>query len=146
MLARSFNSIPVERPQDVAKAAPGAITTDKEKVFGQQGTKFTALPKDAVLYAAGNTIGTVVKVISDTELLLKREAETPLATPTSFKAAPKIDHSDLYKEVYTLLKSGGCVGIFPEGGRGVEVHIHRLSCFIPPPPRRQPRQCLAAAL
>lgn len=35
---------------------------------------------------------------------------------TKFKIAPHIDHSKVYQAVFDRLKSGGCVGIFPEGG------------------------------
>ena len=35
---------------------------------------------------------------------------------TSFKTAPKIDQTMVYDAVFERLESGGCVGIFPEGG------------------------------
>lgn len=35
---------------------------------------------------------------------------------TSFKTAPKVDQTIVYDAVFDLLDSGGCVGIFPEGG------------------------------
>ncbi|ORY62697.1 uncharacterized protein BCR38DRAFT_346962 [Pseudomassariella vexata] len=35
---------------------------------------------------------------------------------TKFKLAPNIDQSQVYQAVFDRLKSGGCVGIFPEGG------------------------------
>ncbi|TGJ81367.1 hypothetical protein E0Z10_g7396 [Xylaria hypoxylon] len=35
---------------------------------------------------------------------------------TKFKLAPHIDQTDVYKAVFTRLRSGGCIGIFPEGG------------------------------
>ena len=35
---------------------------------------------------------------------------------TSYKTAPKIDQSFVYDAVFERLQSGGCVGIFPEGG------------------------------
>jgi len=34
----------------------------------------------------------------------------------SFKVAPKVDQSMVYDSVFERLQSGGCVGIFPEGG------------------------------
>lgn len=35
---------------------------------------------------------------------------------TSFKAAPKVDQTEVYDAVFERLEKGGCVGIFPEGG------------------------------
>ncbi|KAL2162055.1 hypothetical protein VTH06DRAFT_7840 [Thermothelomyces fergusii] len=35
---------------------------------------------------------------------------------TKYKIAPHIDQSKVYQAVFDRLKSGGCVGIFPEGG------------------------------
>lgn len=35
---------------------------------------------------------------------------------TSFKLAPHMDQTKVYQAVFDRLKSGGCVGLFPEGG------------------------------
>lgn len=35
---------------------------------------------------------------------------------TSFKIAPKVDQTEVYDAVFERLMSGGCIGIFPEGG------------------------------
>ena len=35
---------------------------------------------------------------------------------TNFKAAPKVDQTEVYDAVFERLMSGGCIGIFPEGG------------------------------
>lgn len=35
---------------------------------------------------------------------------------TSFRVAPKVDQTEVYDAVFERLMSGGCVGIFPEGG------------------------------
>ncbi|KAI1337037.1 hypothetical protein F5Y15DRAFT_408313 [Xylariaceae sp. FL0016] len=35
---------------------------------------------------------------------------------TKYKLAPHIDQTDVYKAVFTRLRNGGCIGIFPEGG------------------------------
>jgi glycerol-3-phosphate O-acyltransferase/dihydroxyacetone phosphate acyltransferase len=35
---------------------------------------------------------------------------------TKYKLAPHIDQTQVYRAVFDRLKSGGCVGIFPEGG------------------------------
>lgn len=35
---------------------------------------------------------------------------------TKYKLAPHIDQTEVYKAVFTRLRLGGCIGIFPEGG------------------------------
>ncbi|KAH9907454.1 hypothetical protein F4778DRAFT_721962 [Xylariomycetidae sp. FL2044] len=35
---------------------------------------------------------------------------------TKYKLAPHIDQTEVYEAVFTRLKTGGCIGIFPEGG------------------------------
>lgn len=35
---------------------------------------------------------------------------------TKYKLAPHIDQTEVYKAVFSRLRSGGCIGIFPEGG------------------------------
>jgi glycerol-3-phosphate O-acyltransferase/dihydroxyacetone phosphate acyltransferase len=35
---------------------------------------------------------------------------------TKYKLAPHIDQSLVYEAVFSCLRSGGCIGIFPEGG------------------------------
>ena len=42
--------------------------------------------------------------------------ETGEVIGTSFRTAPKVDQTKVYDAVFELLDSGGCVGIFPEGG------------------------------
>ena len=34
----------------------------------------------------------------------------------SYKVAPKVDQTGVYEAVFDRMKTGGCVGIFPEGG------------------------------
>ncbi|KAF9536928.1 hypothetical protein EC957_009350 [Mortierella hygrophila] len=127
--ARSMNSIPVERPQDLAKAGSGTIKLqdrygDPLRIIGL-GTKFTkellvgdqiSLPKDVGISA-------VVEIISDTELIVKKEfkdlkALELLTNPegSKYKCLPHMDQSNVYKTVFERLNAGHCVGIFPEGG------------------------------
>jgi glycerol-3-phosphate O-acyltransferase/dihydroxyacetone phosphate acyltransferase len=35
---------------------------------------------------------------------------------TPFRVAPKVDQTKVYDAVFEKLSSGGCIGIFPEGG------------------------------
>lgn len=47
-----------------------------------------------------------------TPLLAKAEGKKG----TTFKAAPKVDQTQVYNAVFDRLHEGGCIGIFPEGG------------------------------
>lgn len=65
----------------------------------------------------------VKEIISDTELIIKKEFKDPnaldmLTDPegTSYKCVPHIDQSQVYRIVFDTLKAGHCIGIFPEGG------------------------------
>ncbi|KAF8983603.1 hypothetical protein BGZ46_009949 [Entomortierella lignicola] len=128
-MARSMNSIPVERPQDLAKAGSGTIKLldrygDPLRITGV-GTKFTkelmvgdqiTLPKDVGTSA-------VVEIISDTELIIKKEFKElkalellTSAEGSKYKCMPHMDQSNVYKTVFERLNAGHCVGIFPEGG------------------------------
>ncbi|KAF9190102.1 hypothetical protein BGZ50_000451 [Haplosporangium sp. Z 11] len=128
-MARSMNAIPVERPQDLAKAGSGTIKLmnrydDPLRITGL-GTKFTkelmvgdqiSLPKDV-----GTTA--VVEIISDTELIIKKEFKElkalellTSAEGSKYKCMPHMDQSNVYKTVFDRLNAGHCVGIFPEGG------------------------------
>jgi glycerol-3-phosphate O-acyltransferase / dihydroxyacetone phosphate acyltransferase len=72
----------------------------------------------------------VLEVISDTEARLKKEfgkeggkgtskilerLKEISAPGLSYKIVPYVDQQEMYMHVYEKLKSGGCVGIFPEG-------------------------------
>ncbi|KAI1327367.1 glycerol-3-phosphate acyltransferase [Xylariaceae sp. FL0255] len=48
----------------------------------------------------------------------RRELTTPRPghEGTKYKLAPHTDQTEVYNAVFTRLRSGGCIGIFPEGG------------------------------
>lgn len=125
--ARAMNSIPVTRPQDLAKPATGSIYilgSDFTRVHGYS-TRFTQefqvgwslmLPKEK-----GSLV--IKEIVSDTEVLLAKpcEAEEQLAMlqaegGSPFKCMPIVDQSKVYEAVHQRLSEGGCIGIFPEGG------------------------------
>ena len=80
----------------------------------------------------------IVEIVSSEEIRLKKEfrgddamkqltgmsdigPNTPLKMEdgyegTSYKTAPKVDQSKAFDAVFSSLKSGGCICIFPEGG------------------------------
>ena len=114
----------------------GVGTDFKDSMFQVGG--LIVLPK-----VGGQTPSAEIgQIISATELRLKKPFKTPEAlemlsgtghqsgqsTPgesaddaiaskgTRFKAAPYVDQSKVYDAVFANLNSGGCIGIFPEGG------------------------------
>lgn len=117
LLARSMNSIPVERPQDLAVACEGCITTRGTVVEGSKGARFRRDCKvGQLLFTSHGQVGAIEEIVSDMELRLSRPAEEEITQPTKFKVAPKVEHDSLYREVFGALKKGSCVAIFPEGG------------------------------
>ncbi|KIJ44372.1 hypothetical protein M422DRAFT_252379 [Sphaerobolus stellatus SS14] len=138
--ASLMSSIPVARAQDEAKTGSGEIWIDDDDhlLVRGEGTKFTSelsakaqimLPK-----SAGTALATVVEVISDTEVRIKKEFGGDSGKGTlrvreqveearqngrrglTYKILPFIDQKDMYANVFQCLKEGGCIGIFPEGG------------------------------
>jgi glycerol-3-phosphate O-acyltransferase/dihydroxyacetone phosphate acyltransferase len=68
--AKAIGSIPVSRPQDIAKSGPGKITMSGLKLLGE-GTQFTAIKKgDRIRPAKSAEAYRVKQTISDTEALL----------------------------------------------------------------------------
>lgn len=74
------------------------------------------LPKDVGTSA-------VAEIISDTELIVKKEFKDLKALElltgaegSQYKCLPHMDQSNVYKSVFDRLNAGHCVGIFPEGG------------------------------
>jgi glycerol-3-phosphate O-acyltransferase/dihydroxyacetone phosphate acyltransferase len=116
--ARAQRSIPVERPQDLAKPVAGRIT-----VAGRTATAaspdtpdFTTVfgPTDSLMVA-----GEIVAIAAVTPTVLTLKAEHPtgdIASPAPFKRVPKVRQDDVFGNVWDRLAAGDCVGIFPEGG------------------------------
>lgn len=119
------HSIPVVRPQDNLKPASGTIFVDFDKdplrVRGRD-TKFTTeLSVKGILGLARVGNAEISEILSDTELLLRKEFSNPrarelLAQGTSYKFAPHVDQAVTFRNVFNHLRLGGCVGIYPEGG------------------------------
>ena len=132
-LSRQVGAVPVARAQDMTSPGTGRIfLADPDhqplRIRGI-GTKFTdecmpggllVLPPVGTRSAASSEIA---EVLSDDEILLKKDfrGSTALQQLTAdggspFKKAPKVDQTMVYDAVFHRLNSGGCVGIFPEGG------------------------------
>ncbi|KAK9448450.1 uncharacterized protein V1518DRAFT_395366 [Limtongia smithiae] len=129
-MARSVQSIPVYRAQDLAKAGSGTIfISDKENLRQLRGvgTKFTTECEAGALILLPKNAGTleVESVLSDEELVLKKDMKDKTVQALSsalgggeskYKIAPKIDQTEVYERVFHHLNQAGCIGIFPEGG------------------------------
>ncbi|KAF8575310.1 glycerol-3-phosphate O-acyltransferase [Ramaria rubella] len=137
IFASLISSIPVVRPQDDAKPGSGEIWLSEDDPLLVRGhvTKFrTELASKMQLMlpkSTGSAVGTIVEVISDTELRLKtefdgkgtsiireeiEEAKRKGGCGLSYKVMPYVDQQGMYVNVFRCLKEGGCIGIFPEGG------------------------------
>src|SRR5690554_3977595 len=104
------------------------------------GTKFTkellvgdqiSLPKDVGSSA-------VVEIISDTELIVKKEFKElkalellTSAEGSKYKCLPQMDQTNVYKTVFNRLNAGHCVGIFPEGGSHDRAEMLPLKGILP---------------
>ncbi|KAI5842867.1 hypothetical protein BZA05DRAFT_477395 [Tricharina praecox] len=135
-LSRRVGAVPVARAQDMTSPGTGRIyLLNREDLLTIRGvgTKFTeecmvggllVLPSVGGRSAASSEIA---EILNDEEIVLKKEfkassamaqltAKTKEGLGTKFKKAPKVDQTMVYDAVFERLNSGGCVGIFPEGG------------------------------
>ncbi|KAG5511873.1 hypothetical protein JKF63_07698 [Porcisia hertigi] len=120
---RMFNSVPVVRPQDVPLVAgEGKLVKTEGNCIVGAGTHFSRLEKGDVLSwgVPGNAKcrAQVSRITSDeeVEVTVPIPAEHKVHAPTGFKYSVRIDHSEMYAQVYDTLQKNQCIGIFPEGG------------------------------
>ncbi|KAI9916309.1 hypothetical protein PsorP6_016740 [Peronosclerospora sorghi] len=145
-LARIMGCIPVVRPQDSVAVGVGTVRlASKEAVtpasstsggasngkplwlLQGEGTSFTkqVMPGDLIRYQgksvkdSGSPVK-VVQVLNDTQLLLNAPLENAtdelVLANAPFGILKRVDQSVTFAKVYTHLKRGNCIGIFPEGG------------------------------
>lgn len=117
------------RPQDLAKPGKGRIQllnrkTDPLRIIGID-TEFTQQlkPRDSIVLPKGSGTSEVVEVISDTEVLIKKEFKELRALEyltsnegSQYKCMPHVEQDSVYKCVHEELNNGRCITIFPEGG------------------------------
>ncbi|EPY25892.1 glycerol-3-phosphate acyl transferase [Angomonas deanei] len=119
---KMFNAVPVVRPQDVPLVdGKGMLCDGQEITLKGRGTEFTSLSKgDVITWFKGTLKCTaqVHRICSDEELevTMPIQAEFIITEPTAFKLSKRIDHSEMYAQVYDTLQNQHCIGIFPEGG------------------------------
>ena len=127
------------RAQDEAKSGSGyiSLSVDDPCLIIGHGTKFLSelSPKMQIMLpkSLGSSLAEVSEILSDTSLRIRKEFGGDNSKHTSklrekvkenqatgkpgveFKRIPHIDHQEMYQHVYECMKSGGCLGIFPEG-------------------------------
>ncbi|KAG2210538.1 hypothetical protein INT47_002480 [Mucor saturninus] len=127
--AKMVNAIPVIRPQDLAKPGQGRIQllnrkTDPLRIIGID-TQFTSQLKarDSILLPKGCGVSEVFQVVSDTEIIIKKEFKELRALEiltsndgSAYKIMPHVEQESVYKCVHDELNNGRCITIFPEGG------------------------------
>jgi glycerol-3-phosphate O-acyltransferase/dihydroxyacetone phosphate acyltransferase len=126
-LCHAVKVVPVERPQDLAKLVKGVVTLKAgSTTLHGKGTTFTTDFDVGMLVMTSNkhlgkAQARVKEVCSDTQLKLDtpmrdKDGNEVLTTDEKIKAAPKLDQSTMFEDVFQRLAEGGTVGIFPEGG------------------------------
>lgn len=136
-MAACVGALPVVRAMDNVKPGPGQIylpdpESDATLVRGRD-TDFT----NSALFMTGGAVilprvgdetpeqQSIAEILGPNELRLRSpfkqfKQDHPLhdgvRSGTSYKVAPHIDQTQMFNAVYERLESGGCIGIFPEGG------------------------------
>ncbi|CAO3640064.1 unnamed protein product [Cunninghamella blakesleeana] len=131
--AKLINAIPVIRPQDIAQNGLGRIhlLNAKSNPTIIHGTETNFLshvqPQDVLILPRNAGKLQVIKVISDTELEVKKwDISDPrhaklvsLLTKSegsAYKCMPHVEQDSVYERVYDELNNSRCITIFPEGG------------------------------
>jgi glycerol-3-phosphate O-acyltransferase/dihydroxyacetone phosphate acyltransferase len=123
--ARAMGAVPVIRPQDVrSHSGTGKFASSNGRVITGVDTKFSTDLRvgDVVQWSVPSKVekisAQVLTVDSDTQITMTMDIkeDDAITTPTQFQVSPRIDHSEMYAEVYNTLSNGGSIGIFPEGG------------------------------
>mmetsp|Transcript_52331 Transcript_52331/g.150817 ORF Transcript_52331/g.150817 Transcript_52331/m.150817 type:complete len:717 (-) Transcript_52331:50-2200(-) len=118
-LARAFHCIPVTRPQDNAFRGAGLVSSDGTSTLHGVDTRFREQMEDGVLVEFEGSPGPlrVKTIVSDTQLVLDTDQKAVSSSKgVSYKIYPKVDRATMYDKVYSALRKGQCLGIFPEGG------------------------------
>ncbi|CAH0490217.1 unnamed protein product [Peronospora farinosa] len=145
-LARIMGCIPVVRPQDsvatgvgkiklvsreplapVSSICGGASSSKSQWLVQGEGTSFNkqVTPGDQIRFQSKSVKDSgspvkIVQVLNDTQLLLdaplKNDIDEMVLEYAAFGILKRVDQSVTFAKVYTHLKRGNCIGIFPEGG------------------------------
>jgi glycerol-3-phosphate O-acyltransferase/dihydroxyacetone phosphate acyltransferase len=120
-LARAARAVGVDRPQDLAKKGAGTVSASSATTVIGKGTSFTKDLEVGFKLKMGDVEVAVKSVDSDTSCTVSEYTET--FADASYKIFPKVDQNAVYSKVHEALKSGDCIGIFPEGGSHDQAHM-----------------------
>jgi glycerol-3-phosphate O-acyltransferase/dihydroxyacetone phosphate acyltransferase len=171
-IARAIGALPVSRAMDVAKPAQGVVflpePKSNPKLLRGIGTNFTSSD-----YEIGGSICLpaingeshkldIAEILGPEFIMLKsssisRDAffqltgkrnltdESPFGfSGSKFKVAPYVDQTRVFRVVFHMLQTGGCVGIFPEGGSHDRTSLLPLKGSpLPPPASRLPQRIIS---
>lgn len=146
-LLLSFLPVPVIRPQDLAVKGIGTLQLLDRKLeplrITGTGTRFfeQLQPHYQISLPNGAGQAEVVQVLSDTELLIKKEfkdlkALALLSEGSPFKCIPHVDQDAVYRCVHDQLNQNQCITIFPEGGSHDRAELlplkgnHKVNCIL----------------
>lgn len=145
-ISRTVGAVPVGRALDSTKPAQGTISLSEEDplILRGNGTNFEHEAMVGGLVVLPSVDGTaanaeIADIINKAELRLKKPftgetASRQLSGGIKYKLAPKVDQSLVYDAVFDRLSTGGCVGIFPEGGSHDRTELLPLKgLFVPIP-------------
>jgi len=136
-LAWALDVVPVKRAQDAAVPGKGMVVFTKDETRSEDantlimtvagtGTAFMEQLKIGdKIRPTGTAIGVKVTEMMDDGNMVVDGSDVPpteyekvftKTEPNTFDVLKKIDQKDVYGKVLDKLASGGCIGIFPEGG------------------------------
>mmetsp|Transcript_27083 Transcript_27083/g.42048 ORF Transcript_27083/g.42048 Transcript_27083/m.42048 type:complete len:656 (-) Transcript_27083:398-2365(-) len=124
-IAWAMGAVPVKRAQDAASKGTGVITISRAAEAGSnsivkgEGTMFlTEVGKGDKLRLSGTAAGLkIMNILSDSEVEIETTEDVAnVSEPIAFDILKRVDLSEVYAKVLDKLASGGCIGIFPEGG------------------------------
>ncbi|TYZ66258.1 hypothetical protein PybrP1_008190 [[Pythium] brassicae (nom. inval.)] len=110
-----------------SSSPPSPLSPKRQFTLVGEGTSFTkqVTPGDQIRFQGASVKESgapvkIVAIVSDTELVLDAPLTTgrdaPVFEPSSFGILKRVDQSVTFAKVYTHLKRGHSIGIFPEGG------------------------------
>ena len=112
--ARAMNSINVARAIDIVKeTGPGKILSLLSNTLQGQKTSFSQLTPGSTLYLEKGREFKVQRVISDLQLEVEGSHPDQSSINETYNYKIKPSHDGTYEAVWTALKEGDCVGIFP---------------------------------
>lgn len=122
MMAKSLNAVSVERPGDKIFKGSGKIyqkPLEGTYIYGKDTLFESEIQPHSLITIPGKCNAFVSRIISDTCLEIKEPlecAEDLLTNDSNYTVTPHINQKEMFAKVFSRLKEGGSIGLFPEGG------------------------------